>query len=176
MREKMTDKQIKDAALLLRDAETDREAMKRIMVRLAHDAGDNAMDVLYRARGSIPVGILGFFECAWDDCAYLNFFEKIGEVSFGPLPSEIVDMPLDEANKNLTAIEETLAARGILIALVPELPVAHRLHYVMALRTMIGELAFQGSGFVHFDGCDGTCVKCAQRQWCEVAKSNGESD
>ncbi len=158
---------------------TDHEMMKMSMVRLAHDGSDRAMEILRELRATLPPQLRGFYECAWDECSYFNFISKVDEVSIQPGAAESLlatEADEQEMDSQCRQMEDELADRGVLVDLVPGVPVAIRLAYVKRLLETIGTMRYHGSGFVHFDGCTGSCDWCIQRTWCDVAQSAGVKD
>lgn len=159
--------------ILVPEGKAEHEAMKLTMVRLAHDGSDAALEILKQARATIPAALRGFFECAWDECSYFNFIAKVDEVALSP--DALLDLlqsgQRDEAKleEECRQLEEALAEKGVLVDLVQGVPLKVRLAYVSRLRETLGDLRYRGSGFVHFDGCTGSCDFCIQKDWCDVA-------
>jgi hypothetical protein len=173
--EKLSDQELRSLSRLLAEpSRVGTEALKAALVRLAHDAGDEAVEILGRARGRIPPSLRGFFECAWDECCYFNFVSHVSDVSLTgedlQAETDLDRMTEDELSVECEELEMELAERGVLVDLVPGLPVRIRLAYVRRLLESIGELRYLGSGFVHFDGCSSACSCCIQRPWCDLAE------
>lgn len=149
---------------------SDVEGLKLALVRLAHDGSDQAMDILREARSRIPSALRGFFGCAWDECSYFNFLGKVDEVCLPPEElAGLLALPDTAAEvAECEALEDLLADRGVIVELISGTPIQVRLAYVRRLLDSLGELRYRGTGFVHFDGCAGSCDKCIQRTWCDV--------
>lgn len=174
MQRSLTDQEldvIDSAFKLAPGLKLDYESLKLAMVKLAHDGSDRAIAILSAARVLMPPTLRGFFECAWDECTYLNFIGKVNDVRIDleSLPALIAtsEGSDEELAEKCQAIEDDLATRGVLVDLRLGVPIQLRLAYVRRLVESLGELRYHGSGFVHFDGCTNECIDCIQRQWCD---------
>lgn len=155
--------------------EKEPETVKLLLVRLAHDGSDVAMDCMRRFRKVCPGPLRGFFECAWDECSYFNFISKVDEISLQPQDAASMisanKLPQDQVDAECLELEQQLAEKGVMIDLVKGVPAVLRLAYVRNLSKKLDGMRYHGSGFVHFDGCTGSCDWCAQREWCDVART-----
>lgn len=162
-------KEVEDIRRVLMSTAADHETVKLCMVRLAHDGSDASVETLKAYKSRVPLVLRGFFECAWDECSYFNFIDKVGAVVVTP-EDTVVDYSVSmfDLQKEIADVEEVLADRGILVDTVRDLPDAIQLAYMKRLVVATADARYLGSGFVHFDGCDGNCDGCIQSPWCYV--------
>jgi hypothetical protein len=111
---------------------------------------------------------------------FLRYIQAFEEMDKGPKRALITIFPegfefppaavLDgvQLKEKLRAIEEILEAHGIFLDLAPSLPDEVAYEYILkeVLHHSI-PLEFPEGHALHFDGCDGYCPACFQRDFCD---------
>lgn len=161
--------------ILLAQEAVSRQAAECAMVTLAHIGSTEALAVLQAYRSHVPEVLRGFFECAFDECAYFLFSDLTDSLSLEMDESEVASLlrasgSEQERERLYREQERKLAARGIEVNLLAGVPVAVRLEFVRRLSRGTRDLRFEGGGVVVFDGCSGCCQGCFQRVWCDLCR------